>query len=886
MTRWRQWLGRLWAHVRAGRLDREFDQELESHVALSTDDYVRAGLSEDAARRKALLDVGGATSLAEQHRSVRGLPVLDVMQQDLRDGLRVLRHRPAFAWLAILTVALGVGATTTLFSVAYGVLLKPLPYPAEQRLVRLSETRQGGTVSARPFLSRPTFDAWQQHMTTLEGLAGWNAESVTVTIQGGSPERRRIVTCTASLFAVLQTYPVVGTVFGTDAETPGNDRSVLIDYATWQGRFGGSADVVGRTVEIEGETTIVIGVMSRGFHFPDATTSMWKPLDRTKRLVTAVGRLKDAATVDQAADEGTARSRTAPDMGSLGTAIFGSNGPSRVTATPLRQAVTATIRPGILLAFTAGLILIVVATLNVAGVQLARAIARQKEFAIRAAIGAGGGRIARQVLVENAIIGIAGGLCGLVLAVWLNSLLPKLGPQGMTRLEDVSMDWHVLLFMMALTIAVSIVCGLLPATLAHRVRMLTALADDGRAPASGGLRTRVSRTRWLLLAGQAAMAAALLTGASLVARSFVAVLAADRGYEPHGILTARLPLPAREFSKERRVVVLDEIIARLTSVPGVTHAAATDILPLIDLEFPRSFAMPPPGGTNRPVTVQVMSRTVSRDYFATLGMRVIDGRGFGDADTRESLPAMVVNRTFVQRYLGGRSAVGVTVPIRWSATQAARVIIGVVDDVRQHRAADPPQPEAFACYCQIPEGLLTDIPAIAARTAADPLAYAGTLRDVVHDVAPTASLDSIATMNDRLDASVSGLRTSVTLFAAFGVFAVLLVGIGLFGTLSYNVVQRARELSVRVALGAQSTDVLRVVAGPVVVALVCGMAVGIPTALAAGRYFREFLFGVTTFDIVTVVAVTGVLLIVTIAASLLPAVRAIRSDPIQALRSS
>jgi predicted permease len=606
------------------------------------------------------------------------------------------------------------------------------------------------------------------------------------------------------------------------------------------------------------------------------------------RIITfdAIGKLKPGITPQQASDEGTARGRSAPDLGQRGVAIFGSSGRSRVAAIPFRTALISTVEPGLLLVSAAAALLLLVAVANIASVQLVRATARRRELAIRAAIGAGRARIARQVLVENAILGLAGGLAGLVVAVWLHGVMRSAVPAGVLRVHDVTIDWHVLLFALATTIALSAACGLVPAAIASRVRLTDALADGGRVLSGGGRATGVRRGKWFMLVGQVAAGAALLTGALLVTRSYFRTLAIDRGYQRANLLTARLPLPGRLFPRAARSAVLDQIVDRLEKLPGATHAAATDILPLITLEFLTTVELPQSTSGGQPGLVQVMRRTVSRDYLATVGMHLGEGRSFLTSDTTASVPVVLINRTFARRYVGGRSALGTTLPFRFSTTKRDWQVVGVVDDVRQQRADDSPQPEVFVCYCQIEEGMLTETPAILLRVSSSPESYAGMMRDIAREVVPGTAVDDMMTMDDRLRGSVAGQELSMTLLLAFAGFAALIVGLGLFAVLSHSVAERWREIGIRSALGARPTEIMRMVTMQALAATVSGVAIGLIIATSIARQYPVFLFGVGVYDPVTIMGVALALLGVTAVASFVPARRAATIDPVRALNDT
>lgn len=815
---------------------------------------------------------------------------------DVRYGARMLRRRPGFTLAAVLTMALGIGAATTLFGITYDVLLKPLPWPDAGRLVQLTEGREGSTRSlGRPFFTNASYNAWKGPSSTLEGLAGWRDEIDILSAAGGTPERAKVVAATASLFSVLEAHPIVGSLYTEADEAAGADQVTVLSYRAWRRFFGGQRDAIGKIVKLDGLPYTVVGVMPSGFAFPDREALLWTPLhvppvvDETSgshsiAIFTGIGRLKPGVTATEAAQEGTARARHAPALGMVGMAVFGTNGPVTVMVSPLIDALSSDVRPALVLLLSAVGLLFITAVASVASMQLARAASRRRELAIRSAIGAGRGRLSRQLLVENLFVGGAGGLAGLAIAFWLHHLVPVLLPADFPRLEDLAFDWPVVACAIALAIGASLVFGLLPAWLARRVNVVEALVEDSLAPVGGGVRTRVARLRTLIMAGQVAVAAVLLVGAALLSRSFLALMHADLGYQPQNLVTARVRMPEPLFTSPGRTRLLDDLIARLQQVPGVTHVAATSILPLGHSEALMAFQMPsfrPDGPT---VAVHASERTVSPDYFATIGMRVLQGRGFSSTDTPTSLPVVVVNQTFARTYLQGRNPLDVMLPVGLTRDQEDWRIAGVVDDVHQQGATDPPRPELFACYCQMPEGMSMYVPSVIVRTAGDPTTYVQTVRTLVHDLAPAAAIDSVMTMEARLASSLAEPRLYAVLLAGFGGFALLIAGVGLFGVLSYSVAQRVREIGVRTALGARPMDVIRLVVSQGAVVAIGGTAVGVLAALGLVRYLGTFLFGVSTHDVASFTLVTAVLLVMAAAACFFPARRAARIDPLQALR--
>jgi len=798
--------------------------------------------------------------------------------------------------IAILTMALGIGATTTLFSVAYGVLLKPLPWPDAERLVRVTETRGGRIGRVRGTVMNGTFLAWADHPATIEAVAGWRRQTMTMTLRGaGDPSRVPVIPITPSAFPMLKARPLVGRVFAADEGARGAPGVALLSYGLWQERFGGRTDVVGQAVRLDDQPYTVVGVMPRDFAFPDREARLWTawavpPVAgpngaMTGTIFSALARLRAGVTPEQATAEATARARNGPDASLVAMALFGAKEPIDVRATPAREALTADVKPAIVVLLVAVGLLLATATANVASLQLARAATRRHEIAVRAAIGAGAARLMRQLLVENAILGLAGGAAGLALAASLHRVLPAVLPADFPRLDDVAMDGRVLMFAVAVSLVASAVCGLMPALHARRINLVESLGDGG-AQARSGSGAQTARARTLIMAGQVAVACVLLVGAALLGRSFVALMNADRGWDPANLLTARLPLPAG-YSMERRIQVLDSLVGRLRGIAGVRDAAYGNALPLLTSGGFRAFKMRPPSDPSTEIDVNTIERVVSPGYFGALGLRVAAGRALSEADTMSAPQAIVVNRSFAARYLGG-NPVGAVVPnLGMCRVDADRwVVVGVVEDMRQGAVGDPPQPEVFIPFRQIACTAAVPEPVVVVRTAADPLPFAAVLRQVLREEAPSLALDSVMTMDERVMTSLARPRTYALLLGGFAVFALAIAGVGLFGVLSYSVAQRTREIGVRTALGAQTRDIVGLVFRQGLAIAAAGVGVGLMASAAAVRSLSAFLYGVTAFDARSFIAVPLVLAAVTVVACLVPARRAVRIDPLRALRNS
>jgi len=807
---------------------------------------------------------------------------------DVRYTLHVLRRQWTHAAVIALTLALGVGSTTVLFSVAYGVLLRPLPWPDADRLVRVYETRQGSTRKPT-FLTNGTYLAWNEHPSTIESVAAWSASPATMTIAGVA-ERVRVVEATPSLFTMLGARPALGRLFVEQADGRAEPSQVVLSHQLWQRRFGGAADVVGRPIQIDGTPYRVVGVVPPAFGFPDRDVLAYVPFNVPPvggkngqggmiSMFSAIAKLRPGATPAQAAAEATARGRSAPDPGLVTIAVFGTKGPVQVSAVPLLESAVGDVRPALLVFLVAVGLLLAVATANVASLQLARATSRRREVAIRCALGAGGARLTRQLLVENLIVGQIGGVAGLALAVVLVRALPSVVPADFPRVADIGLDWRAALFSVGVSLAASIAFGLAPVLQARGINVAGALAEDGLAPVGGHVRSRTARARLLIMAGQIATAAVLLVGAVLLGRSFVALMHADRGYNPANLLTAQVALPEDAFTPQRRVEVLDRLVERLRAVPGVTVAAYSTRLPLAPGgEILAAFPVPARkgGGT---VSAHAALRQVSPGFFEALGLRVREGRGFTESDTRASGEVLVVNRSFARQYLDS-PAVGARLP----ASKGDREVIGVIEDANYGTTADPVQPEAYATIHQVESGLAFDEVAVLVRTTGPPAQLIPTLRSLVREQGSSIALGSVMTMEDRVWTSLARPRLYALLLGGFAAFALAVAGVGLFGVLSYSVSLRAREIGVRTSLGATPWNIVGLIVRQALGVTAAGLVVGLSVAAALARSLSGLLYGVSTSDAATFAMVAVLLAAVATVACVAPARRAANVDPVRVLR--
>jgi predicted permease len=798
---------------------------------------------------------------------------------DARYALRLFRRQASFSLLVVIIMALGIGATTTLFSVAYGVLMKPLPWPDADRLVVVKETR-GGNRPRFGSVSNAAYLAWREQASTIDGIAAWSSSMATLTGAGES-ERIRVAAVTASLFPVLGAQPRLGSVFSEGDERVQPPAAVVLSERLWRRRFSADAGIVGRSIELDGRARTVVAVLPDALAFPDRETLAWTPFHvrpatgNFLSMFDVIARLHPGATPSQAAAEATARGRDVPDTGMTTMAIFGGKGPVGIAAAPLQEAVTSDVRRPLVILLAAVVLLLVTAVANIASLQLARATARHREMAIRAALGAGGARVTRQLVIESLVLGLTGGAAGLALAFVLHRALPSMLPADFPRLTDVGLGVPVIAFSFALCVLASVAFGVAPALRARRLNLVESLSDDGAAPAGG--RTRTARVRLLIMAGQVAIACVLLVGASLFGRSFVELLQADRGFDLSHILTARLQLPNFAFTQEQRRELVAAVVERLRAVPSVSSATYSNGAPL-GIFGGSAFTMDAR-------QVQASTRDVDPGYFAAMGMRILSGRNFSDEDVASRRPVFAVNRTFARQYLSDRP-VGQHVRVSFrDGPPEPWEIIAVVDDVRHRGVTEPVEPEIYL-YREPHDNQVSLAPTLIVRTRGDPASLAPTLRAIVRAQDPSVVVDSVMTMEDRVLTGLARPRLYAVLLAGFAGLALLIAAVGLFGVMSYTVAQRSRELAVRSALGARRSDIVRLVLREGLVLTIVGLAAGLLLSAWLTRTIAALLYGVSEHDPLTYAAVPIVLLLAAALACIVPARRASRLDPLQVLKTS
>jgi putative ABC transport system permease protein len=887
-----RWLHRTRAVLAGLFRRRTLDEQLERDIAFHLDQEVaegmRAGLAASEARRRARASFGSVDAVREDVRERRRLPVVEQVVQDVRYAVRQACRQPGTALLPLGLVALAVAALATTSSFAYSVLLRPLPWPDADRLVAVEETREGASRHTPNTMTNATYLAWREAPETIVDLAGFSTRTVTLETTDEA-ERLRIVSGTASLFEVLRTPPLHGRVFTEMDEMSSGDAVAVVSFALWHRRLGGRTDALGRTLTLDGESYRIVGIMPEHFAFPTEDVDAWLPwqvrpvLDpadpyrRSVYLFRGIARLAPGATALQASAEATARGHAAPDLGRVGDAVFGTRGKPRLTVIPYLEAQTSAVRPALALLVGAVCLLVVTAMANIAGMQLARAVSRRRELAIRAAIGAGAGRLARQALVECLTLGLAGGTVGALLTYPSFGVFRQLLPASFPRTGDIEADARVIAGAVVLALFGSLIFAVAPASITRRLNLVETLADDGLAPAGVSSASRVGRLRRTIIAAQVAIAVVLLIGATLLARSFVGLLQADRGYEPAGVLTAVLPMPDARFDGGRRAAMLDAIVERLSAAPGVISAAAGSAIPLVPYDQPFAVTIDPavPGGQRRSVSANL--RTVSPSYFEAIGMRILRGRALSDADATTSAPVVVVNRAFAAAYLPG-DGVGVRLPMLHGIQLGSPEVVGVVEDAQAQAGVDAASPEVFVRYRQIKEGMRTPTPVVVIRTGRDPAALTALVRETVRGIDRAVAIDSIVAMEDRLLTSLAQPRLYAVVLAVFAGFTLLLAASGLFGVLSYSVGCRTREIGVRAALGARPIQIVSLVMRQEALVAAAGLAGGLILAALLVSSMARLLYGVPPRDPLTFAAVAALVIAVCCVAAVAPIRRAMRVE--------
>jgi putative ABC transport system permease protein len=802
---------------------------------------------------------------------------MDTFFKDISYGIRNLIKRPGFFAVAVITLALGIGANSAIFNMVNAVLLRPLSFPDSDKLVLLEALNLAyGTTDGN--MSVPDLVDLQSQNQSFQQMAGF--------ITGGSlltsnEETERVLASSVSgdFFALLGTRAALGRTLQADDAQKGHSDVVVLSHGLWQKRFGGDQKVIGSKVMVGGGSFTIVGVMPNGFEFPQQS-EMWFPLPldaaaerRDNRYLNAIGRLKPGVTVEQAqADISTINQRLAQSYRETNTGWS-----TRVSN--LRDRMVRGIRTSLLVLLGAVAMVLLIACANVANLLLARASARQKEIAVRTALGASRFRIVRQLLTESLLLSIIGGVFGLGLSVWLTRLLIAVSPANSPRFDEIGIDRRVFLFTLGTTLLTGLVFGVAPALQTSRLDLNEKLKESGRRGAGG---ERQNRLGSLLIVSEIALAFMLMVGAGLLVKSFMRLRDVSPGFNPNNVLTMRMGLtPGKYKQGEPRAQVFRQAVEKIKAIPGVESVGGVLSMPLGGDTFNlgRSYIR-----EGRPFTpeesVNAAFLAITPDYFQALQIPLTAGRPFTDQDNDNSPKVAIVNQTMAQRSWPGESPIGKRITV-WRDEKFSREIVGVVGDTKTSLDTDV-GPQLYVPYAQDANwGSLT---LVIRMTTSDPASLAPTVRREILSLDKSLPVYNVRTMDDVLAASVANRRTSMLLFATFAVVAMLLSMIGIYGVTSYHVTQRAHEIGIRMALGAQLRDVMKLVLKRGVAMALIGVAVGVAGALALTRLISALLFGVTAIDAATFATVALGLVAVAIVACYIPARRATKVDPLVALR--
>jgi putative ABC transport system permease protein len=865
------------------RAEEDLAREVASHLTLLADDFERRGMSPEEARLAARRAYGSVEQVKQSHRDERSLLWMEQTIQDLRYGLRTLSKSPGFTMTAVLTLGLGIGACTAIFSLVNAVLIRSLPYGDPSRLVYLYTPNAQIKLPVEIFgPAYADFYDLKRENHSFEDMTAF-AQSVFSLASPGAAERVSAARVDGDFFQTFQSAPELGRDIGPDDNQLGHEKVAVISHALWQSMFGSAADVLRRSLLLEGKNYQIIGVMPQGFEYPHSTdlaygesqyktTQVWIPLaltpqqtaDRDNSGGNAVARLKPGVSIAQAQAE----------MATAMTRLDKLHNPQvRGWGASVKNFVDSTVghvRSLMWLLLSAVFIVLLIACGNAANLLLARAASRMRELGVRIALGAGRRRIARQLLTEAVLIGVAAGAIGIGLAFAFLRLLPLLDPGNIPRLREASLDSRVLLFTIAVSLLTSVLTGMLPAMALSRVNLTDFLATTGSRSVTGA-HTRLQSG---LIVVESALVLVLLAGAGLFIRSYINVASVDTGFLPSTV-TMNISLDARYNQPSQRIAFYQNLFAKLDALPGVQAVGAVNSLPLSNSE---GLSITEVDGYPNEKNQLAESRLITPQYFAAMGIRLVAGRSFSDADYSTDTHTVVINQSFARKYFANRNPIGGRVNREVNHTQWSTVV-GVIGDVRHSSLEEAPLPQIYRPGDDFSSGY------IAIRSVLTPKALSAGIRASLEDIDPSLAAGDIRTMGELESVASAQRRFQTSLLTVFAAIALFLALVGLYGLMAYSVSRRTREVGIRMALGAQRTDVMLLVLRKAALLLALGLVSGLVASWFATRAIQAFLFGVGRHDPMTILAVCALLALSGLIAALIPARRAASIDPLQALRT-
>jgi predicted permease len=876
MARLTALLGRLRALWDSEAVHREIREECQFHIDMRTEENIRRGMTPEEARREAESRFGPQLRIREMGYEVRGGGWLESVWQDLRYGLRMLRKKPGFTLTAVLTLALGIGANTAIFSIVDAVLLRPLPYTDAARIVELKEVSAKG---ARMPFADPNIADVRARNHSLEAIAeysGGTPSTMMTTIIGGSePVRAPVYAVSGEFFRVLGVGTVVGRTFLPE-ELKSGTQVAIVSYGFWQRQLGGRADLAGTTLRINDQSVPVVGVLPPNLGFPKAA-DVWVPREmfmpgasRTAHNWGVIARLRADVTLDMAR----------ADLSAIGQQLKQENGASTDASDfaiiPLQEYLVGNARPALLMILAAVGFLLLVAGTNVANLLLAQMTARQKEFAVRAALGAGRWRLAQQFLTENLLLALIGGAFGVLLSFWGVDLILRLNQGSLPRADEISVNARALVFTLALSALIAIVLGVVSVLHGGGRDLQGSLKEAARGQTAHGAGKRL---RGLLVIAQVALTLVLLVGAGLLGKSFVELLRVDPGFRPESAVVMNLSLPASDDQdqQKRNALFYQQLLERFGQLPGVVRLGGINGLPMTNTGADGTFLI-----DNDPAhTGHAEYRLASSGYFAAMGIPVLRGRVFGASDGANAPPTAVISQSLAQKYFPGTDAIGRRIQFgNMDGDERLLEIVGVVGDVREYGLDSAPAPTVYANAFQRPQSSSL---MMVVRAQGDPETLIPAMRQMVQSLNPEMPT-MFRTLTEVYSSSLDARRFSLVIFGVFAAVALILAMLGLYGVISYAVAQRTQEIGIRMALGAQGRDVLRLVVQQGMTLTLCGVALGLVASFALTRLMASLLYGVSATDPLTFALVSLLLVGVALVACYFPARKATEVDPIVALR--